>query len=158
MAMYGNLDAVRAGVLDGLDHNFVSKLNKVAMKFGDPVFVATGNETDGVAPDSTDATRKFAGVAVLVQQATKAVEGEYPVNELVSVCTSGEIWVRVPDALTLCANKPAHVVDLIANGEYKKFDATANANTYDNVGYFTSNPISLGTGQTFAKVMLSGTK
>jgi hypothetical protein len=81
---------------------------------------------------------------------------------MVSVCTDGEIWIRVPDALTGCANKIAFVTDLIADGAYKKFTDTASANTYGTagigVGVFKSNPISLGTGQTFARVALSGVK
>ncbi len=84
--------------------------------------------------------------------------GEYADGDEVSVCTEGKIWVRVPDGLTGCSNKPAYVIDLIADGDYKKFTATSGANTYDPGCWFRSNPITLGTGQTFALVEVRGVK
>jgi hypothetical protein len=159
MAMYGFQDKVRAGVLDGLDHDFVSKRATAVVQFGDPVFVALGNETDIVAPDFTNANLRFQGVAVIAQQSTITQVGEYPINEVVSVCNEGEIWVAVPDALTACANKPAFVTALIADPAYKKFNVGPVGTTmYDSGCTFTSNPITLGTGKTYAKVDIRGLK
>jgi hypothetical protein len=159
MAMYGLQDKVRAGVLDGLDHDFVSKRATATVLFGEPVFVALGNETDIVPADFTNANLRFQGVAVVAHQSTITQVGEYPINEVVSVCNEGEVWVRVPDALTACANKPAFVTTLIADGNYKKFDVGPVGSTkYDAGCMFTSNPITLGTGLTYAKVDVRGLK
>lgn len=158
MAQYGKLDAVRAGMLDGLEHGYESRVADAVIQFGDPVMYDVGDEKTAYAPDSTDTSLKFGGVAVLSQRAYIDSKGEYPIGDQVSVCNEGEIWVRVPDALTGCANKPAHVIDLISDGDYKKFTDTAGANTYDNVAVFKGNPISLGTGLTFARIAVSGVK
>lgn len=156
--MYGDLSPVRAGVLDGLDHDYESRVALAAFKFGDPVMFDAGNETSAYVPDSTDASLVFGGVAVINQRGDNTSVGEYAIKDMVSVCTEGKIWVRVPDALSGCANKPAYVIDLIADGDYKKFTDTAGANTYDPGCYFRSNPITLGTGQTFAMVEVRGVK
>lgn len=158
MAQYGDLDKVRAGTLDGLDHNFESRVASVAVQFGDPVMYDAGNETTCYAPDSTDVSLVFGGVAVLSHRSFVDSEGEYPVEDMVSVCTDGEIWVRVPDGLSGCANKVAYVIDLLADVDYKKFTATSGANTYDAGCVFKSNPISLGTGKTYARVEVRGLK
>lgn len=158
MAMYGNQDSVRAGVLDGLDHNFESRIAVAAFKFGDPVMYDAGDEKKCYVPDSTDVSLVFGGIATLSQQSYVDSVGEYPINSVVSVCTEGEIWVRVPDGLTGCANKPAYVIDLLADGDYKKFTATSGANTYDPGCVFKGNPISLGAGQTFARIEVRGLK
>jgi hypothetical protein len=159
MAMYGYLDKVRAGTLDGFDHNYVSKRATAVVQFGEPVFATLGNETDIMPPDHANANLRFQGVAVLVQQSTITQVGEYPINEVVSVVTEGEIWVPVPDALSGCFGKPAFVVDLIGNAEYKKFNVgPAGATVYDAGCVFTSNPITLGTGKTYAKVEVRGLK
>ena len=98
---------------------------------------------------------KFAGVAVLSQRSFLTVEGEYPIGDMLSVVTEGGIWVKVPDGLTGCANKAAYVIANSDNADYKKFTATAT-NTYAIGGYFKSNPIVVGTGATFALVVVDG--
>ena len=158
MAMYGNLLAVRAGTLDGLDHNFVSKRADVGFQFGDPAFVDAANETDIVAPDSTDASLKFQGVAVHTYYSDRDVEGEYPENHMVPVCTGGEIWVKVVAVDTaIIANTPAYVIDLTSDGNYKAFTDLAGANTYGPIGYFTSNAVTVGAVK-FAKIVIDGIK
>ena len=156
MAMYGMTDRVRAGVLDGLDHDFVSKRVAVACKFGAPLMVNAGNEKDAELADSTDTGQKFIGVAVEVEQEDRTVVGEWPAKSVVSVCIDGVVSVRVPDGKTAIANKPAYVVDLLADGDYQKFTDVSGANTYDTaVGVFASNAWTLGTGETFAFVRLT---
>lgn len=255
MGMYGYLDAVRAGVLDGLDHNFESRKAVSALKFGAPVFYKNGDEkfgykanrnaltatlsgdlvtsnvitttvtlngvaltpvastfagdhattlaahiaaiaaltgvtcaagtaarsytvtgdadTDNVGfvsvvtlgagqatvsySAATNAT-KFGGIAVLSQRSTNTVEGEYPAGDMVSVCTEGEIWVRVADNLTLCANKPAYVVFDSDEAAYGQFTPTSSVDTYDAGAYFRGNPIVVGTGETFARIEVRGLK
>jgi len=158
MAMYGKLDAVVPGTLDGLNHNIESRVATVAVQFGDPVMYDAGVADKVFAPDSTDASLVFGGVAAISQRSDVDSEGQYDIKDMVSVVTDGEIWVRVPDALTACANKPAFVIDLLADADYKKFTDTAGANTYDSGTVFKSNPISLGVGKTYALVEVRGLK
>lgn len=156
MAMYENLDTARAGMLDGLDHDYVSKRTAVAFKFGDPAFVDAGNETDIVQGDVTDVSLVFQGVVVLTQYADNTVEGELPAKHVASVCRDGEIWVRVPDAETATANLPAFAITDTGEADYKKFTQTSGATTVTTGAIFTSNPVTLGTGETFARIKVNG--
>jgi hypothetical protein len=156
MAMYGNLDAVRPGMLDGLDHDVVSKRASVAFKFGEPAFVTPGNETDIVQGDVTATTLVFQGVVIHTYYADNTVEGEYPAGHVVPTCRDGEVWVRVPDGKTTIFGKEAHVVANTGNAEYKKFTDVSAVTTVSTGCTFTSNAVNLGTGQTFAKVMVNG--
>lgn len=159
MAQYEKIDAVRAGMPDGLEHGYESRVAAVAIQFGDPVFYDVGNEKEAFLPDVTDTSLKFGGVAVLSQRSYVDSKGEYPALDMVSVCHEGEIWVRVPDDLTGCANKPALVVAATGNAEYKKFTDTVSAGvTYDSGAVFKGNPVSLGTGLTFARIEVRGLK
>ena len=156
MAMYGNLDTARAGMLDGLDHDFVSKRTAVAFKFGDPAFVDAGNETDIVQGDVADVSLVFQGVVVLTQYADNTVEGELPAKEVASVVRDGEIWVRVPEGMTATANLSAFAIADSGEADYKKFTKTSAATTVTTGAIFTSNPVAVSTGNTFARIKVDG--
>jgi hypothetical protein len=156
MAQYGSLDKVAPGTLDGLFHDFESRVANAVTQFGDPVMYDAGDEKKCYAPDSTDVSLVFGGVAVTAPRSYNSSVGEYPAGDQVSVVKSGEVWVKVPDGLTGCANKIAYVIDLIADGDYKKFTATSGANTYDSKCVFKGNPITFGAGKTYARVEVRG--
>jgi hypothetical protein len=158
MAMYGNVDTARAGMLDGLTHDFVSKRTAVGFKFGDPAFVDAGNETDIVQGDVTDTSLVFQGVVVLTQFSDNTLEGELPAKHVASVVRDGEIWVRIPDDETATANKVAYVnADTTDPVNYKLFTTVSVDDTTVTTGcIFTSNPVDLGTGKTFARIKVNG--
>jgi len=160
MAMYGNLDAVRAGTLDGLEHNFIHKRGDVGFVFGEPVFVTPGNETDGFAADVTDTDLLFQGVTVASYYSDNLVEGEYPAGHSQPVCTEGEIWVQLGSTVsgTDVFGAEALVVGLVGDADFGLWTDTAAVGETVSVGvYFTSNAVAVGeTGSEvyFAKVKL----
>jgi len=144
MAAYGNLSTARAGVADGLDFSFVESkavYTGQTIAFGAPVFVKTGNESQAFIADSTDATKIFAGVALLSQRSFVGTEGEYPAGDAVNILTRGRVWVNIPVGESGTANKPAYVYhNTSAGADHQKFTAVT-AGTYNTGAFFVSNPV-----------------
>jgi hypothetical protein len=157
MIQYQNtIDQMRAGTLFGPMLWAENKVvpSGVTFEFGDPVFVDEGDETKAYEPDSTDASLHFLGVAPISHRCYKDSVEQYVEYQEMNVLTKGKIYVHVASGVTGCANKPAYVVDLVSDGDYKKFTTTSSANTFDIGGYFRSNPNADG----LAVVELRGVK
>jgi len=140
---YGDLTPNKLGLVFGLESNVESKLvaTGVTIAFGEPVFVKTGDDECAYLPDSTDATRKFLGIAPISHRSYVSSDGgQYNAFDTVNVLTEGQIWVALATGVTACANKPAYIVDLTSDGQYKKFTDVSTDN-YDTGCYFRSNPL-----------------
>lgn len=143
MAAYGSQDSARAGLCYGVgDLEVETKVaaSGVTFEFGEAVFVDSGVEDVAYAPDSTDTSLKFLGIAIISQQSYVDSEGNYPPYSSVNVLTEGEVYVQVASGLTTIANQPAYVLDVTTDGQYQKFttDSTA-ADVYDIGCFFRSN-------------------
>jgi hypothetical protein len=149
MAMYGNLDQVFPGMIEGREHNIESRIVKpvAGIQYGSAVFYDAADQEGAYAPDSTDASLLFAGVALnsLRADAKAGIANSYTQYDTINVVNRGEIWVRVPDAETNTANKPVYLIHLTSDGDYGKFTSTAGTN-YDTGCWFKPNPIINGTG------------
>lgn len=148
-------DSARAGLVFGIETDVESKVvaSGVTIEFGEPVFVDEGVEDIAYAGDSTDASLKFLGVAMISHRSYKDSEDQYVAFQEMNVLTEGEIYVPVASGITATANKPAYVVNLISDADYNKFTTTSGSN-YDIGGYFRSNPNADG----LARVELRGLK
>jgi hypothetical protein len=148
-------DSARAGLVFGIETDVESKVvaSGVTFEFGEPVFVDEGVEDIAYAGDSTDASLKFLGVAMISHRSYKDSEDQYVAFQEMNVLTEGEIYVPVASGITATANKPAYVVNLISDADYNKFTTTSGSN-YDIGGYFRSNPNADG----LARVELRGLK
>ncbi len=155
MAQYGNQYEVRPGTVYGFGKEIVeSKLAAVDFEWGHPIFYKTGDDAKAYAPDSTDATRKFAGVFPLKQISFKASAGVLPTGEQIDVLREGEIWVQVITGETGIANKPAYVDNVTGSGTYKQFSAVSTSK-YATGGIFKTNPMVVE-GKTVAVLELRG--
>lgn len=134
-------DPARAGLMFGIDYNAETAVvpSGVTFEFGDPVFVDAGVVGVAYVPDSTDASLKFLGVAPISHRSYKDSEEQYVAYQDMNVITKGTIYVPVASGISACANQAAYVVDLISDGDYKKFTTTNSAATYAVGGYFRSN-------------------
>ena len=139
MAAYGNLDPAKAGMFLGLTQNIESIVADVDFEFGDPVFVDEGANL-GVAPDSTDASLKFAGVAAISQRSYVDSEGKYIAGDLVNVARGDKIYVPVIAGETGLTNKAAYIENDTTSPNYKKFTAVTVGN-YATGGFFRSEII-----------------
>lgn len=148
-------DSARAGLVFGIETDVEAKVvaSGVTFEFGEPVFVDEGVEDIAYAGDSTDASLKFLGVAMISHRSYKDSEDQYVAFQEMNVLTEGEIYVPVASGITATANKPAYVVNLISDADYNKFTTTSGSN-YDIGGYFRSNPNADG----LARVELRGLK
>lgn len=148
-------DSARAGLVFGIETDVESKVvaSGVTFEFGEPVFVDEGVEDIAYAGDSTDASLKFLGVAMISHRSYKDSEDQYVAFQEMNVLTEGEIYVPVASGITATANKPAYVVNLISDADYNKFTTTSGSN-YEIGGYFRSNPNADG----LARVELRGLK
>lgn len=103
-------------------------------------------------------TLVFGGVAIVSHRefwdgATGTdVSGIYPTLDMVNSLNDGEVWVKVPDAASNTANKPAYVILNTESADYGKF-TTTSTNNYDCGCYFKSNPLNK-----LAKVEVRGIK
>ena len=140
MAAYGNQDPSIAGTPFGADYDIETKVvpSGVTFEFGEPVFVDAGVEDTGYAGDSTDASLKFLGVAIISHRSYDGSEDQYVEYQDMNVLTRGQIYVNVPSGLSAIANAPAYVIDDQTDADYNKF-TTSNSGTYDIGGYFRSN-------------------
>jgi hypothetical protein len=140
--MYGNLTPNKAGLMDGLENEVRSLLvasGVTSIAPGEPVFVKPGDETGAFLPDDTDATRKFAGVAIISQRSFVGTEDNlYPTYDQISVLEEGCVWVPVASGISAIANKAAYIIDLTSDGQFKKFTDATSGN-YDCGCYFKSN-------------------
>lgn len=148
-------DSARAGLVFGIETDVEAKVvaSGVTFEFGEPVFVDEGVEDIAYAGDSTDASLKFLGVAMISHRSYKDSEDQYVAFQEMNVLTEGEIYVPVASGITATANKLAYVVNLISDADYNKFTTTSGSN-YDIGGYFRSNPNADG----LARVELRGLK
>lgn len=148
-------DSARAGLVFGIETDVESKVvaSGATFEFGEPVFVDEGVEDIAYAGDSTDASLKFLGVAMISHRSYKDSEDQYVAFQEMNVLTEGEIYVPVASGITATANKPAYVVNLISDADYNKFTTTSGSN-YEIGGYFRSNPNADG----LARVELRGLK
>lgn len=162
MSAYGNMDVARPGMLDGIEsEDIISKVAGVAFAFGDPVFVDAGNATTAVAPDGTDASLVFRGIALESPRSFVASSGLYPAGDMVNVGGVGNyVWVKVVTGLTAIANKPVYLVDDTTSGDYKLFTDVSTSN-YDTGAVFASNATTItlgGATVTIALVEMRGIK
>lgn len=137
---YGDMRPALPGLMDYHNSEIETALANVAIGFGEPVFYDAGVEGTAYLPDSTDASLVFGGVAVRSQRSYTDSEGLYPAGTDVNVLYEGVIWVEVPTGETATANKPAYVIHLTSDGDYKKFTSTAGTN-YDTGAVFAGNPV-----------------
>lgn len=136
MAAYGNLDPVKAGMFEGMETSIETLPAGIDFEFGDPVFVDEGASV-AIAPDSTDVSRHFAGVAAISHRSYKDSEGKYIANDLVNVARGDKIWVPVIAGETGITNKLAYVEDDTTSPDYKKFTSVSTGN-YATGGIFRS--------------------
>jgi hypothetical protein len=145
MAAYGNQDAARAGLVYGSNNSNVETLiaaSGVTFEFGEAVMVDTGVEDVGYAPDSTDASLKFAGIAIISQRSYTDSEGNYPPYSLLNVLSEGMVYVQTASGISAStANQAAYVCDDKGSAtNYQKFTTDSSAgNIYDIGCYFRSN-------------------
>lgn len=141
MTQYANSqDSARAGLAFGIDYEAEAKVvaSGVTFEFGNPVCVDAGVEDVAYAPDSTDASLKFLGVAMISHRCYKDSEEQYIAFQEINVMTEGEIYVPVASGISNCANQAAYLVHNKSSADYGKF-TTSNSSTYDIGGYFRSN-------------------
>lgn len=141
MSAYGTLDARIAGQLYGVDYDIETKVvpSGVSFAFGAPVFVDAGDENTAYAPDSTDASLKFLGVACISHRSYDGSEDEYVDFQDMNVVTRGEIYVAVASGLTNIANAAAYVIDDAGEADFGKFTTANVEGSYSTGGYFRSN-------------------
>jgi hypothetical protein len=139
---YGNLTPNVAGLMDGLENNVSSKLvasGVTSIAPGEPVFVMPGDETGAFLPDDTVATRLFAGVAIISQRSfVDTADNVYPTYDEISVLEEGRVWVPVASGISAIANKPAYIIDLTSDAQFKLFTDNSSGN-YACGCYFRSN-------------------
>lgn len=159
---YGSQRQAKKGMMAYHNNEIETATADVQFSFGDPVFYDAGVPGTAYAPDSTDASLVFAGVAPSSEQSYRDSEGVYPADTDVNVLYQGVVWVEVPTGETATANKPAYCIHLTSDGDYKKFTTTVGTN-YDTGAVFASDPIVVSefngaSNVTIAKLKVRGLK
>jgi len=152
MAMYGDMDIARAGMLDGLDHEVESKVAVSATQFGDPLFVKDGDETFAYLPKTDVATVLLSADLV----ASNVITSTVTLNGVAFTAVANTYATAHADSMT------AHIaliealtgVTCVAGTTNRAFVVTGES--YANVSITTV--VTLGASQATASITYTSTQ
>jgi hypothetical protein len=145
MAEYGLMDVARPGLTDGLQRNVrtLAVQEGDGFEFGDPIFVAVGDEVNAYVGDNANADLLFAGVAIISHRSSVVEQGEYEEYDAMNCLEAGDVWVRVPSDVSDLAHSRAYVIDDPTDEHYGYFTNVEGTNFLTG-GYFRTGPVVVG--------------